>query len=322
MASRDASPIDAAKQAFEHTRAQLFPFRFERWIALGFVAFLDQCGRGGLRLPSVPSSGGNGDGNDLGAWSRDLDWAAGHVGLVVLLAAGALALIVGFAALVLWLNSRGIFMYLDNVASGRADISRPWREHAERANSLFAWRFGIAMGTLAGILVLCVGLVGGVVLVTEMVDAEGGWEPVAVGGVIVAALVGLPVLLLLVLVLVLVSLALRDFVAPLQWRAGVPCGEAIRLFWDLLRAQPVAFVLYVLLKAGFAIGLATVILLAACFTCCCALIPVVTQTLLQPLFYFERAWSIFLLRELGWDLAAEPSSGLAAPAPDARPELP
>ena len=44
-AAADVSPLDAAQQALEHTRRQLFPFRFERWLALGFVAFLDQCGR-------------------------------------------------------------------------------------------------------------------------------------------------------------------------------------------------------------------------------------------------------------------------------------
>jgi hypothetical protein len=31
---------------------------------------------------------------------------------------------------------------------------------------------------------------------------------------------------------------------------------------------------------------------------------VVTQTFLQPLFFFERAWSLCLLRQLGHDLFA------------------
>jgi hypothetical protein len=32
---------------------------------------------------------------------------------------------------------------------------------------------------------------------------------------------------------------------------------------------------------------------------------VVTQTVLQPLFFFERAWSLFLLRQMGYDLIGE-----------------
>jgi len=59
---------------------------------------------------------------------------------------------------------------------------------------------------------------------------------------------------------------------------------------------------YVLLKIAFSMLAGIVIVLAACLTCCCALLPVVMQTALQPLFYFERAWSLFLLRQLGYDL--------------------
>jgi len=52
-------------------------------------------------------------------------------------------------------------------------------------------------------------------------------------------------------------------------------------------------------------------MIAACLTCCCVLLPVVMQTALQPLFYFERAWSLFLLRQLGYDLVAGTGLGAA-----------
>jgi len=48
-----------------------------------------------------------------------------------------------------------------------------------------------------------------------------------------------------------------------------------------------------------------VIVLGACLTLCCILIPVVTQTALQPLFFFERAWPLYLLRQMGYDLFDE-----------------
>ena len=52
-----------------------------------------------------------------------------------------------------------------------------------------------------------------------------------------------------------------------------------------------------------------VLLLAACFTLCCILLPVGTQTALQPLFFFERAWSLCLLRQMGYDLiGGEPTA--------------
>jgi len=100
----------------------------------------------------------------------------------------------------------------------------------------------------------------------------------------------------------LASLALRDFVAPLQVQAGVAARDAIRLLLALVRAHSGVFVVYVLLKIVFSIVAGIALMIGACLTCCCVLLPVVMQTALQPLFYFERAWSLFLLRQLGYDL--------------------
>ena len=143
-ASRGPSPLDAAQQAIDHTRRQLFPFRFERWLILGCVAFLDQCGRrsgiGGFHAPG-PGGWGGGGGPNQGDASKAVEWLATHAFLVAGVAAAVLAVVIVLAALVLWLNSRGVFMYLDNVASGRADFERPWREHAAAATAatMKAW---------------------------------------------------------------------------------------------------------------------------------------------------------------------------------------
>jgi len=300
------SPLDAVGEAIDRARRSLFPFRFERWLALGFVAFLDQCGRGGGHTFNVPSPG-SGTGTRSGApdLGRATEWLGSHVGLVVAIAAIVLALIVALTALVLWVNSRGIFMYLDDVASGRADVARPWREHAERAQSLFAWRFVIGIATL-----LAVGLLLGLSGLLALAYAKGRLA----GGVALALgiLVILPVFLVVVVATSLVSLGLRDFVAPLQWQLGVSCGPAARVLWALVRAHPGAFALYVGLKMAFAVGAAIVVLAAGCLTCCCGFLPVVSQTLLQPLFYFERSWSLVFLRQLGHDVFAVPTAGLVA----------
>ncbi|HET8645346.1 MAG TPA: hypothetical protein VFO85_07645, partial [Vicinamibacteria bacterium] len=65
MAASDAPHvIDAARQALRHTRRHLFPPRPRAWLALGFVAFLDQCGRGtgfgGGGIPGAPPATGGG----------------------------------------------------------------------------------------------------------------------------------------------------------------------------------------------------------------------------------------------------------------------
>jgi hypothetical protein len=299
--ARGPSVIEAAQQAIEHTRRQLFPFRFERWLVLGCVALLDQCGRhqgvGGFNVPGPGNWGGGsgGGGSDGGDATRALEWLGAHAAIVAAVAAAVLAAIVVVIAIVLWLNSRGVFMYLDNVASGRADFERPWREHAERAQSYFAWSFGMSLAVLV---TLCVLLAGALVAVAALVTGPPGTgltAGIGLGGLLV-------LFLLLVVSAALASLALRDFVAPLQVRTGASCGAAIQLLLALVRAHPGTFVVYLLLKIVFAIALSLVTLVAACLTCCCVLLPVVMQTALQPLFYFERAWSLHLLRQLGYDL--------------------
>jgi hypothetical protein len=309
-AAPEPSPVDAAAGAYEHTRRLLFPFRFDRWLALGLVAFLDQCGRGSgglgpnLKVGNPFPGKGASAGDVTGGLGEVGAWMGAHVALVVGLAALGIALIVALTALILWINSRAIFVYIENVATGGTEIARPWRAHAERARSYFAWSFGLALAFMMVLLTL-VGL--GIAAVLTMVDE--GYK------LVVAFLVLVPLLLLAVMATSLVSLALRDFAAPVQMAADVGCGAALRVVIALVRAHPLAFFLYVVLKIAFGIAQGVVVLVAACFTCCCILLPVVTQTFLQPLFFFERAWPLYLLRQMGYDL-------LTAPAPRAEPLAP
>lgn len=312
----EPSPIEAAREAIEHTRRLLFPFRFERWLALGAITFLDQCGRGGMggMLPGGPSGGGRlpSPGTGSGGLSDAAAWFNAHLGLIVGFAAGALVVIVAVVALMLWIGSRATFVYIDDVASGRAEISRPWSAHAERANSYFAWRFGLAVAFFAAVVVLVALAVGAAVLI-----ARGGVGGATFGAIMLILLV--PLLFLLLLAAGLSSMALRDFVAPLQMFTGTSCGPAVRLLVDLVRAHPVPFLLFVLLKVVFEVAQGVLILCAACLTLCCILIPVVTQTVLQPLFFFERAWSLHLLRQMGYDLLGGDAALGRAPAPGGLP---
>lgn len=304
VAAREPSPVDAAGEAYEHTRRLLFPFKFERWLALGLIAFLDQCGRGSMGIgPNVnvvnpfPTGGSSGSGDAAEGLGEIGAWMGAHVALVVGLAALAIALIVAFTALVLWINSRATFVYIENVATGGAEIARPWRAHADRARSYFGWRFGLALGLMVAMLFL-VGL--GVAAVLTL--ADHGYQ------LVVALLVLVPLLLLMIVAAALLSVALRDFAAPIQMAAGVGCTAALRLVAGLVRAHPLAFFLYLVLKVVFGIAQGVVLLVAACFTCCCILIPVVTQTFLQPVFFFERAWPLYLLRQMGYDVVTGPAA--------------
>jgi hypothetical protein len=296
---RSLSATDAAGEAIELTKRRLFPFQFDRWLALGFTAFLDQCGRsgggGGAQFPGGGGSGGGGGGE--GGGGPDIagvpEWIGAHLGIILAVAAGVLLLMVVFIAVILWINSRGVFMYLDNVATGRADVARPWREHKEKAASYFAWSFGLAIGTLAAVMALMVPILWAVFALVTRGPRSGP---------IVALLVSGLMMLAAVMVLSLFSVLLRDFAAPLQMHLGTSCGQAMGTAWDLVKASPGAFAIYVLLKIVFGIGTGIAALFAGCVTCCLGFLPVVSQVILQPLLYFERAWSLFLLKQAGYDL--------------------
>ncbi len=292
------SPIDAAQQAVERTRRQLFPFRFDRWLALGFVAFLDQCGRA---MGSGGGTGGGGSstrgdgvagfGPSIPGW-LDLGWTVG-------LALCVVALVLLVVVLVVWLNSRGVFMYVDNVATGGAHVVRTWRRNRVQAKDYFVWNLGLILLTLAGVLAL---VVPGVILGLSF--HHQGFRLSRL-----LALVFLGFLLVCVLIVAgLASVLLRDFVAPIQFRRKVGCRQALEVAMGMVVAHPAAFLVYVLLKAVLAAVLMAVGFLAGCLTCCLGFLPVVRQTLLQPIYYFERAWSLELLRQLGEDpfAAAEP----------------
>jgi len=306
------SPVVGVRQALEHTRRQLFPIRFEKWLVLGLLGFLDQCGRafrgggafgrgGGGHGPFPAPGGGDAGGvGEVAAWlQRAAEWLSAHAALVTLgLLAGVLAIAV-VAAVVLWFNARGVFMYLDAVATGRAQVARPWREHAAAASSYFAWSLGIS---LAGLFLLL--FAGGIVAALALAFASGRLH--GTSGALAAAAM-LPVLLLLLLalpLLALAALALRDFVAPLQLATGLPCGAAARVLESLVLANPGAFAVYLLVKIVVVVASGIAIAIGGCLTCCLGFLPIVMQTVFQPFFHFERGISVFLLRQLGYDTTA------------------
>jgi hypothetical protein len=304
------SVVDAAREAAQHTRRNLFPVNPAKWIILGFLALLDQCGRSltgggpqGRRGVNVnpwyePHPFDHGDLHRLADAARAASaWVSDHAALLAL---GVVVLVVGVAALlavVLWINARGTFMYLDDVASGRSDVARPWREHASAAWSYFGWRFTLSFGSFIVFL-----LAIGVALICVQGFLTGRFAGSG-GGLALLALVPMGVVLLLSIpLLALAHVALRDFVAPLQMMTGGTCGASARLLETLVTEHPGAFIVYLLLKFLFVVVTAVVVAVGGCLTCCVGWLPFVRQTVFQPIYYFERSWSVLLLKQMGHDL--------------------
>jgi hypothetical protein len=302
------SVVDAAREAAQHTRRHLLPVSPLKWLTLGFLAFLDQCGRSftgggphggnGMRMRPWPGSFDRGRGiHGFVDTARTVsEWLSDHALLVLSGVAAGILVVAAALAVILWINARGSFMYLDNVASGRAEIKRPWREHAGAAWSYFGWRYALSFGSfMVFVLVIGIALASVLGVVNGRVNASSGVALLALVPMVVVLLLAVPIL-------ALAHVALRDFVAPLQMSTGLSCGSAAGLLETLITAQPGAFIVYALLKLLFVVLAAVVVAVVSCLTCCIGLLPLVKQTVFQPLYYFERAWPLFLLRQLGYDL--------------------
>ena len=139
-------------------------------------------------------------------------------------------LVVVLWLLVLWLSSRGKFMFLHCVALDKAEVAEPWTKFAGAANSLF--RFRIGLGLVGMILTLPLLVFIGLAIVRMVLQGE-----VDVAGVMTAVVLGL-IFVLVAVVLAIVRKFTVDFVVPIQFLRGGGCLAAWREFCGLLAAKP------------------------------------------------------------------------------------
>jgi hypothetical protein len=300
--------MEPLNRGWGRMKAALFrPFDLHKWFVVGFNAFLvalmeGHNGGGGGRF----SKGGN-FGEFIHFPRQAWLWLQGHPFWAVAILFGV---VVAVAVLVVltWVSSRGVFMFLDNVARDRAEIAKPWREYQKEGNSLFVWRllFGlVTFAVMAGILVLF--------FIWGAAIYDHGWgrgEPVLL-------IVGLALAVLaVVLVLSYVVLFLKDFVAALMYKNRVSCVAAWRLFLGLFKKYPLHFIGYGLLIFVLMILFVVAVILAVLGTCCIAffflVIPYISTVVTLPVWYTYRAFSLEFLAQFGPEYDVFPKSDAGA----------
>lgn len=290
------------ERAFDRMRHVLFePFDLVKWMVLGFSAWLATLGSG------------NGGGGNLGGAPSDVGDAFGKaasslfdnlflVGLVGLAGIMVLALI----ALLLWLSSRGKFIFLDNVIHDRAEISNPWSRFRRLGDSLFLWRAAfvcIVIAVLAaGALIPAIpaAVVSGGSLQDLSIFAMTSWGVffgLVVFGVVVVSL--------------FVSLFLDAFVVPIMYRFDLSATEAWKNLTPWLKAHPGYFVLYGFFVLLLTLGYAVVSVLACLLTCCIAALPYLGTVILLPVWVTYRYLSLEWLAQFdpGFDVFSPLETG-------------
>lgn len=302
----DVSYVGPLQRAWSRSRRLLFNrSRLKIWLVLGFAAFLSEFNtRGGFQV----SGKGHPGRFPWPHWPGPSGIFSGMLwtGIGALILAALVVLFV----LIVWINSRGRFVFLDDVIRERAAIVEPWKLHAPLANSLFAWM--LVFGAVCAIVVILMVLPFLTVLLSLWSQGQFHWELLGALWVLVAML--LPVALAAALVLLL----LGDFVVPIMYRQRIGVLAAWSRLFALLRAHPGAFAGYVLFVFGLSILVAAVLVVAGVSTCGVGFVlfslPYVGSVVLLPIHVTFRALGPEFLAQFGPDydvLTGPPAPGAA-----------
>jgi hypothetical protein len=316
---REISVVEPVSPALERVKQMLFkPFDLAKWITIGFCAWLASLGESG--------GGGNfnaGNHNNSSSsgqpaeqfrhfYHEASDFVMTNLAWIIPAAVMLVLLVVALWLLVLWLSSRGKFMFLHCVALDKAEVAEPWSKFVNEANSLFRFRIGLGLTGMVLTLPLLVFIVLAILRMVLRGEAD-------VAGVMTAVVLGL-VLVLVAVVLAIIRKFTEDFVVPIQFLRGGNCLAAWRKFYALLADNPGQFLLYILFQIVLAMAIGAIVLLAVLLTCCIAgclmLLPFIGTVLLLPVLVFKRSYSLYYLAQHGYDVfQTSPSAVSPAPPP-------
>jgi len=271
------------ERAFDRMRRFLFePFDLVTWMVLGFSAWLATLGSGS-------GGGGNlaGDPTDIGeSFGRAASSLFDNIFLFGLVGMAGIV-VLAVVAVLLWLSSRGKFIFLDNCVHERAEISNPWHHYKDLGNSLFLWRVafvGVVIAVLAAaalIPAIPAALISGGSFDDLSIFAMSSW----------GVFFGLAAVVVVIISL-FVSLFLDAFVVPIMYRFNLGAVEAWQYLVPWLKAHTGSFVLYGFFVLLLTIGFAIVSMLACLLTCCIAALPYIGTVVLLPLWVTYRHLSL------------------------------
>lgn len=296
--TRRISVVDPVSRALDRVNKVLFdPFDLGKWFILGFGAWLATLGQGGWSGPNFNFGGGPSGGGGRSGFDGFMQEIHRYLPLIIVIGVAAVLLGLAIKAVLVWLNSRGDFIFADCVARNKAQVTAPWRHYRRAGNSLFLVRVGVVIVQSLVILVLV-----GVALLLFVSWSRRGQEPSPAAILVpmgLAFLLAFPIFLILGLFLMF----LHDFAVPIMMLRGCTCTEAWCELKGLLWANVGRTVLYVLFRWLLNMLIGMIILALVICTCCIAAcflgIPYIGTVLLLPILVFQRSYSLYYLAQYG-----------------------
>ena len=292
-------------RAWSRMKIALFkPFDLHKWFIIGFSAFL----AGLTELPrSSGSSGWRGDNSFrefLDFPNKAWEWLTSHPGwFIAIVFIGIFIIILGIT--LIWLSSRGTFMFLDNVVHDRAEIAKPWKRYRTEGNSLFLWR-------LVFILICTILFTSYIIFFFTMASHlyDGSYyERAPVFLIVVMSFL----FILTAIVIGFISMFLNSFVAPIMYKKSIKATQAWSRFLSLFKRYPFHFILYGLILFLLAILSVIFIAVAGLLTCCVGflllIIPYIGTVITLPIWYTFRAFSLEFLAQFDPEYELFPPSG-------------
>lgn len=283
------------ERAFDRMRRILFePFDLVTWMVLGFSAWLATLGSGsggGSNLAGDPTDVGDSFGRAASSLFDNL-FLFGLVGLAGIV-------ILALVAALLWLSSRGKFIFLDNVVHERAEISNPWREYKRLGNSLFIWR-----AVFVGIVIAVVAAGALIPAIPAALVSGGSFEDLSIFAMTSWGIFFGLIVFCVIVISLFVTLFLDAFVVPIMYRFNLSATEAWKNLLPWLKAHPGYFILYGFFVLLLTLGFAIVSMLACLLTCCIAALPYIGTVILLPLWVTYRYLSLEWLAQFdpGFDV--------------------
>ena len=287
-------------------KALFQPFDISKWFRIGFTAWLaslTDCSGG---------SGGNGEYGvkNGGDWDEFFnfpqtaqEWLLDNPLWFNLIIVGIVALFIIIAVLV-WISSRGKFMFLYNVANEKSAIGHPWRQYNKEGNSLFVWNlfFGtFAVLTFLAFLFYC--------FITAKSLYFGDYPDIAIFWSIAGMVL---MLFAYIIVFGYISTFVDHFVVPIMYKNRVGVITGWTMFLSLFFKRFFSFVIYGLFYFVLGIGIAIAVILFALLTCCIGLlllaIPYIGAVVLLPISYTIRAFSLEFLAQFGDEFNVFPNN--------------
>ncbi|MBI9071586.1 MAG: hypothetical protein JEY94_08300 [Melioribacteraceae bacterium] len=288
--------FEPLSKAISRMTISLFkPFDMSKWFVFGFTAFL-----AGL----LESPGGNysnafnhDDYSRSDFWNGPLnawEWLNDNPFWFIMIGIGVLIIIAIIIALV-WLSSRGAFMFLANVVTDETEVSRPWYQYKKEGNSVFIWRLVFGLITT---IIISVFVVFALIIVFSL--SAGDFTALATISSII--LLGIPFLIVIV-IFSYISMFMNNFVIPIMYKERISAVHAWGRFMYLFKKNAGSFILYGLLLLCLNIAVGISIMMIGLFTCCIGfiflIIPYISTIVLLPVIYTYRVFSLEFLEQFG-----------------------